>query len=64
MWLGIIIACELGPLDEAKRLHRESDELVAMFTTSMKKLHPVGKLLLAVFFVSVLVTCYLFLLTS
>ena len=62
LWLGIVVACELGPLDEARRLHKECDELVAMFTTSMKRLHPVGKLLLSL--VLVLVTCYLSLLTS
>jgi four helix bundle protein len=42
LWLRIVVECELGPPEAPKRLYRESDELVAMFTTSMKKLHPVA----------------------
>jgi four helix bundle protein len=62
LWLRVVVTCELGQLDTPRRLLAEADELVAMFTTSMKRLHPVGKLLLGVLFV--LVTCYLLLLTS
>ncbi len=42
LWLRVIVACELGPLAEPRRLLAESDELVAMFTSGMKRLHPVG----------------------
>jgi four helix bundle protein len=61
LWLRVIVACELGAPEEPKRLLKEADELVAIFTTSMKRLHPIGKLLLVFF---VLVTCYLSVLTS
>ena len=43
LWLRIIVACELGQMETARRLYQESDELVAMFTTSMKRLHPISK---------------------
>jgi four helix bundle protein len=43
LWLRIIVRCELGPLPGAQRLLSEADQLCAIFTTSMKKLHPVQK---------------------
>src|ERR1051326_7185959 len=42
LWLRMIITCELGPQDWPTPLLKESDELVAVFTSGMKKLHPVG----------------------
>lgn len=42
LWYRIIIRCELGRLDEPRRLVKEADELVAMFTAGMKRLHPAG----------------------
>ena len=42
LWLRIIVACELGQLETAKRLLQESDELVAMFTKAMKRLRPIS----------------------
>jgi four helix bundle protein len=42
LWLRVIVACELGLPNEPKRLLKEADELVAIFTTGMKRLHPVG----------------------
>jgi four helix bundle protein len=41
LWLRIVVACELGPLAPAQRLLDEADELVAIFTTSMKRLRPI-----------------------
>ena len=40
LWLRLIIRCELSPLDEPRRLLQEADELVAIFTTGMKRLNP------------------------
>jgi four helix bundle protein len=42
LWLRVIVSCELGPLSEPKRLLQEADELVAIFTTGMKRLNPVA----------------------
>jgi len=33
-----LLACDLGPREAATRLQRESNELVAIFTASMRKL--------------------------
>jgi four helix bundle protein len=41
LWLRIILRCELGPLETPTRLRAESNELVAIFTTSMRRLHPI-----------------------
>jgi four helix bundle protein len=39
LWLRIILACSLTADDvEARRLHGESDQLVAIFITSVRKL--------------------------
>ncbi len=39
VWLRIIIACNLTPnVPEANRLYDESDQLVAIFITSVRKL--------------------------
>jgi four helix bundle protein len=43
LWLRVIVRCGLGSLAGAQRLLREADELCAIFTTSMKKLHPVER---------------------
>ena len=40
VWYRIIIRCELGSLGEPRRLVKEADELVAMFTAGMKRLSP------------------------
>ena len=42
LWYRVIIRCELGPPGEPRRLVKEADELVAMFTAGMKRLNPVG----------------------
>jgi four helix bundle protein len=41
LWLRVIVNCELGELQSAKKLRAESNELVAIFTASMRKLRPV-----------------------
>jgi four helix bundle protein len=41
LWLRVILACELGRREPATRLQVESNELVAIFTTSMKRLRPI-----------------------
>jgi four helix bundle protein len=43
LWIRIVIRCRLGPPIEATRLLGEAGELCAIFTSSMKKLHPVQK---------------------
>src|SRR5262245_54956641 len=43
LWLRIVIKCRLGPLSEAERLEDEADQLCAIFTSSMKKLHPIAE---------------------
>jgi four helix bundle protein len=42
LWLRIIIRCRLGPLAESERLLNEVDQLCAIFTSSMKRLHPIA----------------------
>ena len=42
LWLRVIVACELGPAAIPTRLLKEADELVAMFTKGMKRLHPIN----------------------
>jgi len=42
LWLRLILKCEFGSLDTPRRLVTEADELVAIFTSGMKRLHPVG----------------------
>jgi len=41
LWLRIILACELSPLETPTKLRAESNELVAIFTTSMRRLRPI-----------------------
>jgi len=41
LWLRVILTCELGPREASTRLQAESNELVAIFTTSMRRLRPV-----------------------
>src|SRR5438094_7459947 len=41
LWLRVVLSCELGPREAPTRLQRESNELVAIFTTSMRRLRPV-----------------------
>jgi four helix bundle protein len=38
LWLRIILACELAPAVQAKPLYDEANELVGIFTGSVKKL--------------------------
>src|SRR5947207_15005940 len=39
LWLRVVVACRLGTNErEAVRLHQESNELVGIFTASMRKL--------------------------
>jgi len=42
LWLRIVIRCRLGPPAESQRFLNEVDELCAIFTSSMKKLHPIA----------------------
>ena len=41
LWLRMVLVCELGRREPATRLQRESNELVAIFTASMRRLRPV-----------------------
>jgi|SRR6185369_4097937 len=41
LWLRIILTCELGDAQSPQKLQAESNELVAIFTTSMRRLRPV-----------------------
>ena len=38
LWLRVIVACELGPLNEEKPLYDEANELVGIFTSSVRTL--------------------------
>ena len=40
LWLRVVLTCELGPREAATRLRNESNELVAIFTASMRRLRP------------------------
>jgi four helix bundle protein len=42
LWLRIIIRCRLGPTAKSQDLLDEADQLCAIFTSSMKKLHPIA----------------------
>jgi four helix bundle protein len=41
LWIRIVVRCQLGSLAGAQRIENEADQLCAIFTSSMKKLHPV-----------------------
>jgi four helix bundle protein len=41
LWLRIILTCELSELQSPKELQAEANELVAIFTTSMRRLRPI-----------------------
>jgi four helix bundle protein len=41
LWLRIIVACELDSREAPAKLQAESNELVAIFTTSMRRLRPI-----------------------
>jgi len=41
LWLRVVLTCELGPRERAARLQSESNEMAAIFTTSMRWLRPV-----------------------
>src|SRR5882724_1957566 len=41
LWLRVVLACKLGPSEVPTRLRSESNELVAIFTASMRRLRPV-----------------------
>jgi four helix bundle protein len=43
LWLRIILHCEIGPSAVPTRLQAESNQLVAIFTTSMRTLRPVHR---------------------
>jgi four helix bundle protein len=62
LWLRIVIRCRLGPLGVSDRLLNEADQLCAIFTSSMKRLHPVSMFVacaLALTGIVLLVACYL-----
>ena len=42
LWLRVVLTCELGPPETPTRLQKESNELVAIFTASMRKLRPIA----------------------
>jgi len=41
LWLRVVLTCELGPRVAPTQLQREANELVAIFTASMRRLRPV-----------------------
>jgi four helix bundle protein len=41
-WLRVVLTCELGPREAPTRLQSESNQLVAIFTTSMRRLRPMN----------------------
>jgi four helix bundle protein len=41
LWPRTILTCELGPRETPAKLQAESNELVAIFTTSMRRLRPI-----------------------
>jgi four helix bundle protein len=43
LWLRVIVRCRLGPPASAQSLLGEAAQLCAIFTSSMKKLHPVER---------------------
>jgi four helix bundle protein len=44
LWLRVVLSCELGPGAAPARLQAESNQLVAIFTASMRRLRPVTRL--------------------
>src|SRR5262245_50988675 len=42
LWLRVILACEIGPRETPVALQSESNQLVAIFTTSMRRLRPIA----------------------
>jgi hypothetical protein len=53
-WLRVIRQCDLAPIAEVQPLLNEANELTAMLTAGMKRLHPVLLVLLVAAFVLVL----------
>lgn len=43
LWLRVILKCELGAPETPVRLQMESNELVAIFTASMRRLRPISQ---------------------
>ena len=42
LWLRIVISCRIGSSEPAVALQAESNQLVAIFTASMRKLKPIA----------------------
>jgi hypothetical protein len=63
-WLKLIKRCKLAPADTVQPLVEEADELVAMLTATMKRLHPIRRVIVGTILSALLLTSYLFLLTS
>jgi four helix bundle protein len=42
LWLRVVLTCEIGPRETPARLQVESNELVAIFTASMRRLRPIA----------------------
>ena len=45
LWLRVVLTCEIGPRARATDLQAESNQLVAIFTASMRRLRPVVRVL-------------------
>jgi len=43
LWLRVILKCEIGSRETPVRLQMESNELVAIFTASMRRLRPIAE---------------------
>jgi len=41
LWLRVVLACDIGRREEPTRLQVEANELVSIFTASMRRLRPV-----------------------
>jgi len=42
LWLRVILVCEIGPRETPATLQSESNQLVAIFTASMRRLRPIA----------------------
>jgi len=42
LWLRVIVVCQIGPRDTPAALQNESNQLVAIFTASMRRLRPIA----------------------
>jgi four helix bundle protein len=46
-WLRVIVRCGLAPIDSVQPLVTEANELTAMLTAGMKRLHPIVPVVIA-----------------